>query len=213
MARSAKLTSIDAVRDMSAALAKFADELGTSLDDLDINVRRAVEWIEHDRKQYWENAVRRGWDRVAEARSELEKALTYRKVADRRPSCHEERAALEKAKQKVQMAEEIYRSLPQWAHRIEHAVRELTGAETLLGDWLHGDFSRAMAALSRMSESLESYAAVQLAASSGATTGKDASTPDASPNAVENKEINHERLGSAHAGGETPPGDEGSEGG
>jgi len=216
MARSAKVISIDAVRELSAALTIFGEEATAALDDLEINVRRAIEWIEQDRKQYWETAVRRGWEQVGEARAELEKALTYRKVADRTPSCREERAALEKAKRRVQIAEEVNRSLPGWSHRIQHAVRELTGAKTLLSDWLHGDLPRAQGALKQMSVSLETYAAVQQPVRretpSVAAAGDEAQTPGgAAKQPAADKEQTNEDMGSPRAGREAASGDEGPE--
>ena len=159
MARSAKLISIDAVREMAVALTVFGDEALAALDDLDINIRRAVEWIEHDRKEYWAGEVRRGWDRVGEARVELEKALTYRRVAGQTPSCRHERAMLEQAKRRVQTAEEINRSLPQWAHLVEHASKELAGSKNLLAEWLHSELPKALGTLKQFSAALESYTA------------------------------------------------------
>ena len=218
MARSAKLTSIDAVREMAVALARFGDEMAAALDDLDINVRRSVEWIEQDRPQHWENEVRRSLDRVGEARAELEKALTYRRVGEYRPSCREERAQLEMAKHRAQRAEEIYRVLPQWAHRVDHAVRDLTGARSLLGDWLGGELPRALGVLKRMMTSLEDYTAAQKAVAMPTSSAKTSSAkPDASDDASTNsteekeKEQDDENMGSAHLGGQNTPGAEGSQ--
>lgn len=213
MARSAKLTSIDAVREMAAAFAKFGDEAAAAIDDLDINVRRAIEWIEHDRKQYWEMELRRAWEQLAEARSELEKALLYRKVADYTPSCREERVRVEKAKRRVEVAEEVNRALPGWAHRIDHAVRELDGVEGLLADWLREQLPRAMGVLKQMSISLEAYAASRPAArTSTAGAAAPESESDAPVKATDeegnNEEPNDENLGSPLAGGEAPSGDE-----
>jgi hypothetical protein len=159
MARSARLISIDAVREMAVAVHLFADEVIAAIDELDSNVHRAVEWIQYDRPDYWKREVRRAWERVGEARADLEKALTYRKVADHTPDCRQERLILEKAKFHAENAEQVHRSLPQWEHRIDHAVRELTGARSLVMDWLRGDLPKALAALEQMDAALEAYAA------------------------------------------------------
>jgi hypothetical protein len=212
MARSAKLISIDAVRDMAAALTTFGDEVVAALDELDINVRRALDWIEHDRKNFWGLEVRRGWERVGEARADLEKALTYRKMADQSPSCRQERAMLEKAKRRVQTAEEKDRSLPRWAHTIEHAVRELNGNQTQLSDWVRGELPRALSALKQMTATLERYAAVQggppRPKSPVRSDGLDEKGDDESK-VAEEEECDDEDMGSPHAGGQTAAGDEG----
>ncbi|HBO42729.1 MAG TPA: hypothetical protein DD670_02080 [Planctomycetaceae bacterium] len=214
MPRSAKLISIDAVRDMAAALTRFGDEAVAAIDELDINVRRALEWIDHDRKNFWSHEVRRGWERVGEARAELEKAQTYRKMADETPSCRQERATLEKAKQRVQTAEEKDRSLPRWAHAVEHAVRELTGAETQLVDWVHGELPRALSVLRQYSAALERYAAVGEVASDkpkpAAGGAGEALAEELPTETTETEEPDNEDLGSVQPGGEASPGIEGS---
>ncbi|NLE39132.1 MAG: hypothetical protein GX621_14005 [Pirellulaceae bacterium] len=213
MPRSAKLISIDAVRDMAAALTRFGDEAVSALDELDINVRRALEWIDHDRKDFWSHEVRRGWERVGEARAELEKAQTYRKMADETPSCRQERAMLEKAKQRVQTAEEKDRSIPRWSHAIEHAVRELTGAETQLADWLHGELPRALSVLRQFSAALERYAAVGEAAAKpkpAASVAGEGLAEKQPTETTEPEEPDDEDVGSAQPGGEASPGVEGS---
>jgi hypothetical protein len=159
MARSAKLISIDAVRELAVAVRLFAADIIAAVDELDSNVHRAVEWIEYDRPDYWKHEVRRAWERVGEARADLEKALTYRKVAGHTPDCRQERLILEKAKSHAESSEQVHRSLPQWEHRIDHAVRELTGARSLVMDWLRGDLPKALAALEQMGLALEAYAA------------------------------------------------------
>ena len=218
MARSAKLTSIDAVRELRAALAAFGGETASAIDDLDINIRRAVEWIEQDRRQFWENEVRRSLERVGEARAELEKARTYRKVANQTPSCRDERAALEKAKRRAQHAEEVYRELPKWIHRIDQAVRDLVGSKTLLVDWVQGDLPKALSTLNRMSTSLDAYAAAtqptRVSPTAGSTSGTENKNEDEpTDETVENKETNDENMGSTHPGGQIASGDEGSQGG
>ena len=53
MSRFARVTSIDVLQTLAAALQKFRGEAAGALDDLDIEIRRALEWIHHDRKEYW----------------------------------------------------------------------------------------------------------------------------------------------------------------
>ena len=54
MSRFARVTSIDVLPTAGRArLQKFRGEAAGALDDLEIEVRRALEWIHHDRKEYW----------------------------------------------------------------------------------------------------------------------------------------------------------------
>ena len=163
MSRSAKLTSIDAVEQMSAALAVFGEEVAIALDQLDIESKRAVEWIRHDRKAYWASQVRRNRDGVSESRAELERALTYRGVADQRPSCREERADLEKARRRLRVSEEKIDAVLHWTHAIDHEVLELAGGMSQLAQWLQADLPRAQGVLKRLAATLEAYVATPTA--------------------------------------------------
>jgi hypothetical protein len=221
MARSAKLTSIDAVREMAVAMINFGDEAIQALDELDINVRRALDWIEQDRKKFWAHEIRRGWERYNEARTEYEKAKTYRKVGDDSPSCRQERKIMEQAKRRVQTAEEKERVLPRWEHSIKHGVQELHGMQMQLANWLRNDLPRSISMLEHMAAALQRYAAVQGGSStpqSAATDGSRVETNDATPEddqdlkTNENEESDHEDMGSPHPGGQTASGDEGPEG-
>ncbi len=164
MNRSAKLTSIDAVERMSAALAVFGEEAAVALDQLDIETRRATEWIRHDRKDYWASQVRRNRDGVSESRAELERALTYRGVADQRPSCRDERAALEKSRQRLRISEEKVEAVKHWTHAIDHEVLELIAGMSQLAQWLQSELPRAQALLKRQAATLEAYVATPTAA-------------------------------------------------
>ena len=159
MSRSAKLTSIDAVERMSAALAAFGEEVAVALDQLDIETKRAVEWIRHDRKAYWTSQVRWNRDGVSQSRAELERALTYRGVADQRPSCREERADLEKSRRRLRVAEEKIDRVRHWTHAIDHEVLELVGGMSQLSQWLQADLPRAQGVLKRLAAALEAYVA------------------------------------------------------
>jgi uncharacterized protein YdaT len=159
MSPSAKLTSIDTVEQMSAALAAFGEEVAVAIDQLDIETKRAMEWIKHDRKEYWTSQTRRNRDGISESRSELERAMTYRGVADQRPSCREERAELEKSKRRLRVSEEKIEAVRHWTHVIDHEILELVGGMSQLAQWLQADLPRAQGVLKRLAAALEGYVA------------------------------------------------------
>ena len=156
MTRFAKLTSIDVVRAMAAALRKFEEEAGSSLADLQMDVNRVHQWIHQDRKQYWAEQVRRGYQEVAEAKATLERRLIYR-ATDERPSCREEKANLEKAKQRLRTAQDKVQVVKQWTNTLEHEIREFRASIAQLADWLQSDLPHAVALLQRMRDALDDY--------------------------------------------------------
>jgi hypothetical protein len=170
MSRFAKVTSTDAVQRLAAALDSFKEEATTALDNLQLEVRRAVDWLRHDRKSYWDHEVRRGFQHVAEARVELERRMTFHSIDDYQPACRDEKLALERAKQKLRVAEQKVELVCRWSRAVEHELTEYSGAVNQLDSWLQADHPRAMADLKRMLAALESYLAMAVPAESRGPT-------------------------------------------
>ncbi len=162
MGQPARVKSIDALQAMSAALVCFHDDACSALDDLDMELRRALQWISQDCPGYWKQELRLAKDGVTEARLQLENARMFRRIAEEHGSFVEEKKALERAKRRVQIAESKVEAIPHWAMMIERAVNEYRASRSQFAGWLDSDFPRAVAALSRMISDLEAY--VRLAA-------------------------------------------------
>jgi len=161
MGRAAKVTSIDAVDAMTVAMERFAEDADAALSDLELELRRALDWIQHDRKTYWAQEVRNGWDRVARARQELERHRVLHKVADHEPGCREEKKALAEAKRRLHVAQEKVEAVRRWTHAVAKEVNEYRGSVNQLASWLQADLPRAVASLHRMSGALDSYVRLQ----------------------------------------------------
>jgi len=186
MARSAKVTSIDALQTFAGALRRFGHVASSALEELELELQRAVDWIQEDRKSYWKHELHRGWEQVAEARVNLQRAQTIRRMVDREPSCVDERRALEKARRRARIAEEKVERARHWSRMVERAVNEYRGSAGKLAGWLETDLPQGLALLGRMSEALESYVRLE---SSGESTVADAAAiadeADPQPAAVE----------------------------
>jgi hypothetical protein len=156
MSPGARLISVDAVADLSAALHKFGEEAGVALSDLDMDLKRAVEWIRHDRKEYWGQEVRQGYDRVAEARANLERRMIFR-VGQERPSAVEEKKALELSKRRLETAQQKTQAVRRWSYAVEREMNEYVAVIGQLTAWLQNDLPRALASLKRMRTALDAY--------------------------------------------------------
>jgi hypothetical protein len=157
----ARLTRIDAVREMAAAVDAFRNEAIAAVESLDIEIRRALDWIHYDRHDHWNYQVRRGWERITEARVQLQQAMTARRIGEHDPACIDEKKALARAKQRLEIAQEKVEAVRQCSRAIDHVVDEYRGARTPLSIWLESEAPKALAALGRMMDNLESYLALQ----------------------------------------------------
>lgn len=185
MTRTARVQSIDALVHQAASLQTLGEEVSTSLDDLGMQLQRAVQWILYDRKDYWTHEYRRAQEAVTEARINLERRKLYR-VGDQEPACREEKKALEMAKRRVEVARNKIEAVKRWGRLLEHEAMECRSSTAPLLQWAQADVPRALAVLRRMSSALESYVDQRGPAIAGAEAGAEAEplTPAAAEAAV-----------------------------
>lgn len=152
----ANLTSIDALTAFKAALVQFSATASDALVQLGLEARRPIEWIEHDRAQYWPRQVQRASDAVSEARLALQQCeLTI--DGDSGRSCYDERKVLEKAKRRLQESEDKVQAVRRWRVAIRKEIEEFEVQAARLQQYLDSDFTRSLAALDRMAAALDRY--------------------------------------------------------
>jgi uncharacterized phage infection (PIP) family protein YhgE len=161
MCATARVTSINVLPLLAAAIQKFRGEASNAVDDIDGEVRRALEWIHHDRKEYWAHEARLAQEAVSQAKLQLQQAMTMRRIADRDPSCIDEKRALERAKRRLERAQRKIQAVRHWQGALDRVADDLRRSRTQFDAWLVNDMSRAVAALNAMSESLVAYISVK----------------------------------------------------
>jgi hypothetical protein len=165
MSRSAKVQSIDALQHLGLGVRAFAEEASVALDDLRMDLHRAMQWIQYDQREYWTQELRRAQEAVTEAKLSLERARMFR-FGDHEPSCHDEKRALEAAKRRVEAARQKLEAVKRWSRLLEHESTECRSAIAPLAHWVQTDAPRALAMLQRLSLALESYVDLELPAES-----------------------------------------------
>jgi hypothetical protein len=157
MSSSANVRSLEAVRQFRVAVLKFAEDATAAIEMVRQQSHRALEWIDHDRPSFWKNETRRCFDDVAEKRSHLAKRQQI-SVGGRRPSCIEEKNALQRAKRRLDTAVEMNRSVRQWSVKIHRAADIYATRIARLDRILVHDIPQLVALLERIITTLEAYA-------------------------------------------------------
>jgi hypothetical protein len=171
MSQQADVKSIETLAFVRSAFAAFAHETGQALSEIEIQGQRAVEWICVDRAAHWKAEIRRMNDLVNKAIKDLEHCRTFKKVGDNTPSCIEEKKALEKARQKLAMAEQKAEAVRRWTPVVQQQFRETCVRLVRFRDVIDVDCPRAMAQLEKMLRSLEAYQQVSSPTSDGGDGG------------------------------------------
>src|SRR5947208_12655636 len=156
-AQSANVISIDAPRQFRAALVRFVAQVEAALVTLGLEAHRPIEWIETDRPRYWRQEARKASEAVSEARVSLERCQVRVSNEDTK-YCYDERKALEKAKRRLQAAEEKVQVVRRWRIELHKVVEDLQVQLARAKHYLETDMAKALAALDRIAAALDRYA-------------------------------------------------------
>jgi len=156
MTSPAQITSTDAVRQFKRALDEFQGEAREAVTQLLLEMRRAVDWIEHDRARYWPREMQRASDALLQARHDLERCEMSLRPEDKR-SCYEQKIAVEKAKRRMRLTEDKVRAVRRWRFAVRREADDFQGRLAKLVSYLDMDIPRAVAALERMAAALDRY--------------------------------------------------------
>ncbi len=159
MSGNVKVTSIEVVKEFAPALACMQEELKRVLSAIQIEMQRALGWIEQDRPRYWQTQLKRAFDQVAETRTSLT-SCQMRTVAGRHPSCIEEKVAHAAAKRRLEFCQDQIEVVKRWSVKLQHETDELRGRMAGVQRLAETDLTKSMALLANVVESLERYAGI-----------------------------------------------------
>jgi hypothetical protein len=174
----ADVRSIEALRDWYAALTGYGEMLAEALAGVEMELRRARDWIE-DQRRSWQQAIRDCEEEVVRAKAEL----SQRKMPTwdgRDPDCTVQEKNLRRAKARLEHAQEQVERCSHWLRKLPQIVDEVYyGKARRLSNFLDEDLARGRAVLSRQLATLEAYAGLRPdfapapAGSSGVATSPD----------------------------------------
>jgi hypothetical protein len=179
MSGSANVQSSDAIEAVKGALAFFKDQIEQSLSTNDIEMRRVLDWLEHDRPRYWKTRVRTAQDEVTAARAALARCLMY-PINDERPACYEERAAVKKAEAQRVYCEEKAERLRHWIREVQHELFEYEGRISQIVELVEVDVPTAIGVLNKFLTRLEEYQSLR-PRSGGSAAAKEPSALEEDP--------------------------------
>lgn len=181
----ARVGSLDVFQDVRSTYAKFGDSGRNALIAVDLEIRRMLDWLEKDQVGYWKGEIRRREEKLNEAKTALHRkriTATFGNVA----ADSEEILMVRRAQAKLEHAEAKLKEVKQWYLTVEQEVSEYRGPSQQLANVLDSAVPRALGALDRMAETLESYLAVAApgGSSGGVASGSAPTPPVAKPAAV-----------------------------
>jgi hypothetical protein len=183
MASSAHVTSIDALAAFKADLARFGSDASNALAGLNVQIRRAFEWLEGKLKE-WQHQVGRRQELVTRAKVELIQQ-EYGHGEGRGPGYTEKKLALQKAQTRLREAEAKVAACQHWVNALPQEVIECDGPARQLAGVLESDMRQALGLLEQKVRALEAYIALTPTAAAGPETAATAPTPPGDGTAAE----------------------------
>jgi hypothetical protein len=162
MSTGANVQSSEAIETVRQSLVLFAHQVSDALTELSTEMRRVLEWLEHDRPRYWKTQLRRAHDQVHEAQQALHRCLMF-PIAGERPSCYEERAALKNAQARLAYCQEKAERVRHWQRTVQHELFEYEGQISQLVRAVEMDVPQAIGVLNRVLRQLEEYQSLRAA--------------------------------------------------
>jgi hypothetical protein len=159
MAQSAKVLSVQALKDFRVVLINFTEEARNALSGVDMELKRMRDWLERDQLSYWQMQVKRRHEAMMMARSELFRRRVSQQGSEA-ISDTEQKEALKEAQRRLRTAEEKVETVKKLIPIFHHAMAEYVSHATPLADHLSGGIDRSLGSLAKMIESLEAYLAL-----------------------------------------------------
>lgn len=157
MAEQAHVTSFDAIETFRAELITYLSKTRPIVEDACDEVARTREWIENDRRVYWENQARRR-ERILE---DAQQALFSAKLSNLRDVRTAEQMAVLKARRAVDEAHGKLRKIRKWMREYDNKLQPLLKELEHLRSLLAVDLPKAALYLTQVVKKLEAYAQVR----------------------------------------------------
>lgn len=159
MGDSARISSVQPLRDMKAALGEFIDAANVAFANVDAEIGRMSQWLQQERPAYYKHAVRRATDAVTKAKSELSRKQYMR--APEPVSVVDEKKQLEKLKRRLEELERKQDLVRQWGPRFEREAMMYKSSCRALSELVSATLPKAIQRLEKMSQAIEDYIRLQ----------------------------------------------------
>lgn len=152
----AHVTSVHAIESFRGDLINFVTKAKPVLEEACDEVLRTREWLEQDRRVFWENQVRRR----SRALEDAQQALFSAQLSKLRNVTTAEQMAVAKARRALAEAEEKVRAIKKWTRDFDELVQPLLKKLEQLRSMLARDMPQAAIHLAEVVKSLDAYAQI-----------------------------------------------------
>ncbi|MHC4418077.1 MAG: hypothetical protein ACYSU6_05765 [Planctomycetota bacterium] len=160
MSRSARVESIEALKELRTFLCNFGRKISVAIEDADFDIRRTLDWLKNDRHVYWKKQMRIRSEQLVRAKLELKRKQYF----EQSPGHYfaDEKKAVAAAQKRFDEAEDKLKKVRSWIPRLEKESKTCRGSLQGLSNLVQIELPNRRTQIDGMICALESY--VHLAA-------------------------------------------------
>ena len=169
MAERAQVTSIEALDTFRASLLVYLTKARPVLDEVSADVQRTRNWLEVERRGFWEQQLKRRTEKLREA----EQNLFGARMSNLREATDAEMAAVRRAKAAVEEADTKLRRVKLWCRDFDTRVEPIAKQLDQLRNLYTIEMPKAAAHLTQIMKALSDYAGLAPAPSAPTASGSE----------------------------------------
>ena len=173
MGEQAKVTSLDALEHFRARLIVFIGKSRRAIDEATDEIRRTRQWVENDRRIFWEAQVKKAQKRLELAEAELMSA----RMSEFIDSPTTQQMLVRKARRALEEAEGKLRKVKEWTRRYSETADPLAKKLDSLRHHFDQVMPHGVTYLAEAQKLLEGYTETPWTATDGSVTAAP-STPE-----------------------------------
>jgi len=179
MSRSARIESIEALKELRTFLCNFCRKISVALDEADFDIRRTVDWLKNNRRPYWKKEVRIRQEQLVRAKLELKRKQLFEKS----PGHYfpDEKKAVVAAQRRFDEAEDKFNKVRTWLPKLEKESYTCRGSLQGLSNMIQIDLPNRRAQIDEMICALESYVSLSAPLPHGSDVPVKVNTGDETP--------------------------------
>ncbi|MHC4124053.1 MAG: hypothetical protein ACYSSI_10800 [Planctomycetota bacterium] len=160
MSGSARIESIEALKDLRTFLCNFAKKISVAIDEAESDVLRTLNWLKNDRHPYWKSQLRIRNEQLVKAKHEFKQKKYFEQSIGSGSSCVDERKALAAAQKRFDEAQDKLNKVRNWIPKLEKESYACRGALRGLANFVCINLPNTRTQIDQMIYALESYVGV-----------------------------------------------------
>lgn len=153
----AKITDIQVLDRLKAALVKLSEEFAAALEEADGEVDRTLVWLDREAPLRWQSEVRKRQEEVVACKSALYRKQITPSPNDQKASVVDEKKALQRAIAALEHAEQRLKNVKRWNLELPRAQIAFKGAIQPLAAAAERDLPHAALKVGRMILAIDRY--------------------------------------------------------